>query len=208
MPIYPDLKLIFVHIPKTGGGTISTLMRPFEHHSRPSLARRATAHLPFAEAVSRVHIGTHDSAAWIRRKIGGRLWREWHSFTVVRDPYDRAISEFEYLRQTPGHRRHAGALGQSFVEFLAAEPRRRSVQSALLVDTAGHLLVKEIARFETLGEDVNAILERQGVSVSLDTVRRNTSVKKDRDHYLTDEAVAIINRRNADDFRLLGYPML
>ena len=208
MPIYPDQKLIFVHIPKTGGGTISTLMRPFEPGQPTSPFGRATAHLPVVQNVSQVHLGTHDSAAWIRRKIGKRLWQEWHSFAVVRDPYDRAISEYEYLRQTDTHRRHQRALGQSFVEFLTTEPRRRAVQSALLADRAGNLLVKEIARFETLGRDVNAIFERQGVAIRLDTVRRNTSIKKDRDHYLTDEAVAIINRRNADDFRLLGYPML
>ncbi|MCB2135638.1 MAG: sulfotransferase family 2 domain-containing protein [Rhodobacteraceae bacterium] len=205
MPIYPDHQLIFVHVPKTGGGTVTTILKPFETAARHSALRHTIAKLPFPKPPSLLSFGTHDSAASMKLRLGASRWDSWHSFSVVRNPYDRAISEFEYLRQTKDHRRHNRALRQSFLDFLRTEPRHRAVQTYLLTDGSGKLLVKELARFETLADDVNAILQRQGLPAQLDNQRRNTSEKKDRGHYLTDEAVKLINIRNADDFALLGY---
>jgi hypothetical protein len=208
MPVFPELGLIFVHVPKTAGSSIRAVLRPYRQAQSTSLLRRFSSHLPAAEPLDRVHIRLHDRAAWIRRKIGAEVFDGFLSFTVVRDPYDRAISEYEFLRQRPKHRRHAAAASKTFAEFLKSEPERRSLQISMIADRAGRILVNDIVRFENLAEGVNAIFARVGVTGRIGSERRNTSIRRPREDYLTDEAVSIINCRSRRDFDAFGYAMI
>lgn len=208
MPVFPDLGLIFVHVPKTGGGTIRHALSPYRQAQSSSIARRATSFLPVMEPLDKLHIRMHDSAAWMRRKIGPALYDRFLSFAIVRDPYDRAISEYEFLRQRPSHRRHSRAMQWTFTDFVRQKPARSCVQVGMIADPSDRLLVDRLVRFEAMAEGVNAILEQIGVPERIGSGRRNMSVRRPRESYLTDEAVEVINRRSARDFVVLGYPRI
>lgn len=208
MPVYPDLGLIFVHIPKTAG---SALVRGVFHgHAQAgsdSLLSRALAFLPVPQPLHRVHLGRHATALEIRRRIGADIFARYLSVAVVRDPYDRAISYYEFMRQRPRYRRHDIALRQSFTDFLRAEPDRRMLQHLSVTDRQGDVIVSEVLRFEALTDGVAKVFDRLGLPAPAMPPPRNPTVRAPADTYLTDEAVALINRRAARDFQLFGYLM-
>ena len=206
MPIYPDLNLIFVHVPKTAG---SAIVAALSDHGLPrphSLWRRLSSHLPFAEPIDKVWLRRHISARWMKVKLGDDVWDRFHSFAVVRDPYDRAVSSYEFARQRPNLRRHKAAVKRSFVEFLRAEPADRMQQAPMLTDRSGALLVQKVLRHETLAEDLARMCRIWGLTITLPPHPVNATTRAPKNSYLTDEAVAIINHRADRDFDLFDYP--
>ena len=142
----------------------------------------------------------------MRIKLGAAVWDSFHTFSVVRDPYDRAVSSYEFARQRPHLRRHKTAMRRSFAEFLRAEPDERMLQYPMLTDPEGGLMVQEVLRHETLSTDLARMCDRWGLSITLPPEPVNATTRALRDHYLTDETVAIINARAARDFEMFGYP--
>lgn len=209
MPVYPDLNLLFVHIPKTGGGAITRTLAPWRAPVPRTRLNRLRAHLPFVQRLDKVAIGTHASARWIRRKLGPREYDRYVSFSVVRNPYDRLISEYEYIRQTPAHHRHRFVGDLDFTGFLRWRVRKGLAQTAQITDARGALLVSTLIPFDTLSDGLDALFAAHDVPASAPPNRGiNTSDKKPRETYLTPEAIGIINRHAAPDFDLLGFDRL
>ena len=73
MPISDNLKTIFVHIPKNAGTAITN------------------------SKIARFYMGGHDSAKEIKNKEP-KKWDEYFKFAVVRNPWDRVVSNYEYAR--------------------------------------------------------------------------------------------------------------
>ncbi|MBC2834809.1 sulfotransferase family 2 domain-containing protein [Paragemmobacter straminiformis] len=205
MPYYPELDLIFIHIPKTAGGAIEDLLLPYKAAGRKTLGRRLAAKLALPQDARAAYIPGHATAAWHRRVMGAAVFDAARRFAVVRNPYDRLISSYEFIRQNPLHHRHKRTAGQGFTEFLNA---RQMSQMPFLLDRDGRMLVDHIVRFEALAGELAALFDRLGIPLALPAHgNRNSSAKKDRSHYLTPEALGLINRACAEDFRRLGYAM-
>ncbi|NNU16755.1 sulfotransferase family 2 domain-containing protein [Parvularcula sp. ZS-1/3] len=96
-------KFVFVHIPKTGGTSVA--------HALDQLCTYRDLQLggtDFGEASHRAYqdkygIGKHSFAAELRRCLGREAWATYTSFAVFRDPVDRALSTYRYLRLHQDH---------------------------------------------------------------------------------------------------------
>jgi hypothetical protein len=165
--ICKDLKVIFVHIPKTAGQSIERffleqcgltweqrsqfLLRP---NSDPQLGPKRLAHLTAAEYVSCGHLSQEDFA-------------DYYKFSFVRNPWDRLVSEYYFYNY---HQKY------SFKEFVlhgfpgkAMEDDYRHImpQYDFLYDSQGERIVDFVGRFENLKADFNVICD------TLNIKRRN-----------------------------------
>jgi hypothetical protein len=138
-------KLLFVHIARTGGTSIErTLVGDDWWHIEPE-----TKHL---------------SASQARSLYGEEIWREYTTFSVVRNPWDRFVSMWTigywYMEDT----HLAGVKPASFEEFLRtlkphpAEKHETFHQSRILDEELDFIL-----RFETLQEDFSAMLAQRAL---------------------------------------------
>ena len=206
MPIYPALNLIFVHVPKTAGGAIEELLEPYKAPGQKTLFNRLVAKLPLKRGIDRAYFPGHASALYLRRRIGHANWAAYTSFAVVRNPYDQAISAYEFERQNPRHHRHARSSQMSFLDYVK---KRNLGHSAMLCDRAGQVIVDRIIKFETLHEELDAFFAELGIAERLPRHGdRNSSTKKTRESYLTPAAVEVINAKAGADFRNFGYDLL
>lgn len=222
MPIYPRHDIIHIHIPKTGGTALAQLFAELEdfvpdvHHLFGVLLEDGRwfelQHLTAQEAQRRT-----DGAAPHLRQIA-----------VVRNPYQRLISEFEWRGA------HCGAAASpditvfdSFREFVLALPPDLDVGWDRYISGADRALANlliharpqwhylaaadgsmdprvERLRFEDFPDAARTMLADIGVDGSALGCPRPRRLTE----YFTTETIEWANRLYARDFALLGYPVV
>lgn len=192
--ISTSLKLAFIHVNKTGGSSISTALRPWEH--LPVLA------------------GDHDNAKTVARLLthAGYNYDHFWSFAFVRNPWDRMVSSFNY-RQQKLDKENSQSVPEG-IEF--GDWMRKTVapnignmewrdQSLMLEDDDRNIIVDAVYRFEDLTEAWGNICSRLGLSLYLPHTNK-TNHKDFRDYY-DDETAAIVAKRFSRDIEMFGYSL-
>ncbi|TCK31128.1 sulfotransferase family protein [Ancylobacter aquaticus] len=195
-----ERKIIFVHIQKTGGTSITA------HFGLP-------AELP----------EKHFTARELRDLYGRAQWDTYFTFSVVRNPWDRLVSWWSMIDAHRAGWQRGGRLNAfqtyvleratTFEEFLAHcgdEVRdsdgAKSIylnQIDYLVDETGALMVDRVCRFERLAEDFREVMDRTGIPGPLPVV--NTSRRGDYRRYYTDETRALVAQIYARDIAFFGF---
>lgn len=185
-------RCIYVHIPKTGGVSVAKAL----------FGNYGAGHVP---------ITMH------RRIFGDALFEQYFKFTFVRNPWDRVVSAYTFLRKGGMDRedkafaaRHIAPYADfdQFVRcWLSAESARRSLhfrpQSDWLCLRDGTLGVDYIGRFERLAEDFKVVCEQLGIQANL--AHHNASQRHDYRQYYTGETAAIVGEVYQRDIALLDY---
>jgi hypothetical protein len=188
-----DKKVLFIHIPKCAGTSIEVF---FAGKDWSEISPR-TKHLTAREALKR---------------YGRDIWDACFKFSIVRNPWARYLSYFNFLRQRDLLRR-----GKSRLQF---EPWIRRVcrwglrdsgirversMSEYLVGRDGELMVDFVGRVENLGEDFRTIVERVGVPPG--PLRREMATQYDRDYrkWYTPELRDVVGERYREDIERFGY---
>jgi hypothetical protein len=144
----------------------------------------------------------------------GERWRMGFKFTIVRHPFDRAVSAFSYLKQqTPSHRFWVEDMGRRKImepyrdvnEFIAAGNHiARQVlhfwpQYTWLTDWLPDLIL----HFERLDEEWRMLWSLFPYFGHLGKI--NTSRHKDYREVLTAKSQETLRQWYAEDLRLFGY---
>ena len=194
MSVFDDHDAIFVHIPKTGGVSISDAL--FDTGT----------------------VGGHRPARTYRLIYGDERYAEMFSFGFVREPVDRLTSAFRYL--STGGRQHRSDLAvaqqlqpigslEEFVLDHLGQPGYETIahfrpQADFLCDDDGTVMVDFVGRFERLAQDFAAVADRIGVQRSLEQ-RLNVGPKRNAAVELSETARRRIHSYYEADFELFNY---
>ena len=204
-------RFIFVHIPKTAGMSVRHALTPYCNGAQRKGLRRLVANLPIQEDPEKVAFPLHVTARWARRKLPSPVFDGYLKFAITRNPYDRAMSYVEFLRQTPRLRRHAQYCKASFLEALdmLGQRRRKETQADMVVGHDGQLLIDRVLRLETLDADFAALRDELGLPASVTLPWHNaTDHGRYLDYYEHDAAAREkVAELFADDFRVFGYDL-
>lgn len=202
-----QFKTIFVHIPKTAGQSVESVFleaHGLDWDSRAPLLLRLNedpangpnrlAHLYADEYVRLGHVTQAQ-------------FDEYFKFAIVRDPFDRIISEYRY-RPNRMTGQFFQFVNRKFKDDFSDLARHMALQTRYLYDESGRLLVNKVVRFEKLAEELPEIFARTiGVRRPLPHV--NKAGSKRRSFGFEDMSWfsrRAVRRRYAEDFRILGYP--
>lgn len=98
--LVPDKKLLFVHIPKTGGTTIGNIIHPDQ---KPSVLNHNTIGKKYSDIVrgKKFHFAEHESFDFYKQHIvdSGMSLSSFFVFSFVRNPYSRMFSTWKFLRE-------------------------------------------------------------------------------------------------------------
>ena len=188
-------KAIFIHIPKTAGTSILSALAGGRKFHRD--------HTPW----------------YVYNSINRWRYAHYFKFAFVRNPYDRAVSTYEYLANGGNgmddlaYKTYFEAHGIDFetfvLEYLDCDKLQEHMllrpQFIYLYDMHGKLQVDYVGRFETLERDYAVVAEKIGLPRSLP--RKNTSDRRGsyRAYYKNPEVAARISELYGRDFDLLGY---
>ena len=146
-----------------------------------------------------------DPRAWEARfaRIDDAALARTFTFTIVRNPFDRVVSAFFYLRDRCG----GYAFDRFVVDVLAREgpafdPHFEPQADGLLHD--GRLLVEYVGRFETLAASWREIAARIDAPATLPHVGRSRRAAAYAGYY-TPEARRVVESLYRDDLARFGY---
>lgn len=109
---------IFIHIPKTGGLSIEAMLRQYDEKAKRNAWNRVARQLHVSLPMKDAFFGRHDSVRLVDRLSSDCNLAEISSIAVVRNPYDHAVSHYNYLKNLPRHRYGDRVRRLSFTQYL------------------------------------------------------------------------------------------
>lgn len=202
-----ERKLIFVHIPKCAGTSISNVLL------QSSGAKKFNQIQSLVSVVERDNAGPgtkiaqvgHARARQVREALGPATFDGMNSFAVVRNPWTLLVSRYQFLVHSlrgrlPDH------LKGSFEDFVLWTCKHRpNTQFDRLSDTDGRILVRDVLAFENLQPEFHAYETRlfgraSGLPLSNQSVTRAAE--------FTDESIQAVRSAFGVDFEAFGYSEL
>ena len=151
----------------------------------------------------------HLLARHIRQEVGPDVFSSYFKFTIVRNPWDKAVSQFSYMDSRDDLRHFIGMKkGDSFKRYVDLIMGKRHVQwepqVSFLRDQNGEPLVDYVGRFETFPQSVSEVLKTIGIGVH--TIPHDNAARRGPyQEYYDDESREMIAALYSADIEAFGY---
>ena len=204
-----DLRCIFIHIPKCGGTSIENVIWP-----HPEDLTEANLWMGFTSKYrNKYQTGglQHLLASQVRSEVGLDIFNSFYKFTVVRNPWDRIVSQFAYMQTRPDLMDFIGMHPETeFKTYLGLIQKKQHVQwmpqTDFILDQDGTLLVDKIGHLESIEKDFSEIFDILGACRERDKIfHANRSQRKSIDHYYDQESIEIVSEIYSRDINYLKY---
>ncbi|GHF23379.1 hypothetical protein GCM10017044_17370 [Kordiimonas sediminis] len=151
----------------------------------------------------------HLLAKQIRQEVGAELFGACYKFAFVRNPWDKAISQYAYMKGRKDLRAFIGMEADADLKtYLNLTMKKTHVQwdhqHRFVLDDNGEQLVDFLGRFETIGQDVDTVLERLGM-LGQKLPHTNKSKRGPYRDYYDDESREMIADHYKTDIDTFGY---
>ncbi|MDA9207252.1 sulfotransferase family protein [Octadecabacter sp.] len=203
---------IFVHIPKTGGTAMALALEARAKADdimvgdTPKAVKRR-GRLKGVETAGRLwkHSTLADAEGLITRSDMADLF----TFTLVRNPWDRMVSYYHWLRgQTFAHTAVTLAQSKTFSEFvnapLTAKTFKANPYSSYMTDGAGTEHADHYIRLEHLVEDLAPLSKHLGFTLEMPVANESVRPRDWRGFY-SDEDADLVSKLCAQDIAAHGY---
>ncbi len=212
MIISPGRRYIFVHIPKTGGTALTVALEARAMADDILIgdtpkARARRGRVKRLKAAGR--LWKHSTLADIAGVVTPEEIEQFFTVTLVRNPWDRAVSYYHWLRaQAFAHPAVGLAKSHDFSGFLAHPQTQAGFRiwpyGAYMRDAAGVERCRLFARLERLEDDLAPFRGHLGFPFSVP--RTNESARaKDWRAYYSDATAGLLADLCSEDIARFGY---
>jgi len=203
MPYYKDKKLLFIHIPKTGGTNIEDAIKKICGQLLFSGRINDLLDNPYNK-ISLQH-QFYTTLYKYRNKIDINF-NEIKMFTVVRNPYDRIISDlffFDLIKEDYTPEQVCDVIKNNYLNNDELD-NHTEPQYKYITDENLKLIPNiKIFRCETLNENNDELNK----FIDLDINIKKNNVNKDYSMYLNKDSIDLINKIYKKDFELFNYDL-
>lgn len=151
-------------------------------------------------------------ASQIKQEVGDDRFSQFFKFAFVRNPWDKVVSQYFYLKQRPMLRKYMG-LGRwsSFGKYVKILQEHSDLhvqsfpQTRFLVDETGQLMVDYVGRFETLQKDFEHVAEKLQLDSSTLPHSMKSSGRNRYPKYYNQRTRKIVEQVYASDLEMFEY---
>ncbi len=160
-----------------------------------------------------------------RLNMDNDKWRSYFKFAFIRNPYERAISSYEFIRQKDFDKRRCSKVLDkecTFTDFYVNKNKYNTngfmyshayqSQHENLKNTKSDVQIDYLAKFENINQELIDILIKIGVddykkhfNMIKHNLKINASVKNNYTTYYDIDALNAVNDIYNDDFEYLGF---
>lgn len=215
-----NIPLMFIHVPKTGGCTIEHLI--FKAHY--NIKKTVDYYNPEAKKQRQEMMSIdgewaqHFSLLKNIQKYSIKDHEKYFKFAFVRNPWDRAYSEYLYMKKMhcECNQEEAQMSFKDYIKnnFKCSWRDHVSPQYEFLVDSSGEIAVDFLGKFENFQEDLGKVLRKIGADqfekIPLINKTRTIMEKNKNPYWLyyDDETQEIVGSKYKKDVDLFGYNFL
>lgn len=228
------IKVILVHIPKTGGTSIEVAINShyyrygygviftneeneikkikYENIKKVNEMRKLDSEKKFALQ--------HLKSSEYKVMLGDDIYNEYFKFAICRNPYDKIISEFFWCKKIPGKGYKYGQSFDDFLKFVQKCVLEKNYyetvyhdhfipQHEFIYDEKNNLQIDRLFKFENFDEVKNFLKEELNITYVPHLIKRSSNIhlqkKKNNNIELTDKQKELIYEIYKKDFILLNY---
>lgn len=179
------LRCIHVHIPKTGGSSINSVLG--------------------------LDGDGHFTAKQLKMRLGNLRWRAYFKFCFVRNPWDRMVSYYYFHRAGRGgpsaRRIIRFCESHTFEEFLFEYLNKdiwQGPQLAWMKSRNGKVEMDFIGRFENLADDFGLLCRHLDIE-PVTLPHSNKTTHRDYEHCYSDASRRLVAEKHRVDIEQFGY---
>ncbi len=206
MLISDSHEFIFLQMRKVASTSMQAILRPL-CIPRPAgriahLKSRARLEWDYRKYVFR----THDDILAAKRRMPADKFANYFKFTFVRNPWERLVSEYEYILGQPEHGRHTRVIRlKNFSEFIRMQiPRRDAYQINMLCDKKGRPLVDFVGKLEDLQNDWQTVCTQVGIPCQA-IPRKNVTQHINYRDFFDQDSVRLVAKHWAREIEAFEY---
>ncbi len=208
-------RFIFIHVGKTGGMSMREVLKPLAAEPdkfkmrRPPMLIDGRPNPMYAVWETML---LHAKARDVQKELPSEIFGEFYKFAIVRNPWDLQVSMYHFILREPEAAKHAQvrALGSfdAFVDWVLTTPDPypkgiTKLQSEMVTDARGILLVDFVGHYETLAEDYAHVCGVLGIDAPLPHLNR--SEHRDYRTYYNDRTRNLVAEHFRKDIELFDY---
>ena len=190
---------LFVHVPKTAGNSIQSVLRDCSEDELVALRKEQDGIERFGLRNPKYKIRKHSTLREYREALGDEQFRTLYKFTCVRNPWDRMVSYYFTPTQTPEH--------WNWKKFRGIISKAVSIPDYLRLDEAEadpFANVDYIMRFENLTDDFRTVCKQLHISMPM-LPQYNRSCREHYSKYYDDELRELVRTRFAREIERFRY---
>ncbi len=224
MPFIHDYNLIFIHIPKNGGTSVENHFDVWREEKQFSCndKEHKISWVSLNEEPIKIekNILTKDYGTenfifslqhyipYFKKDLDTESWEKYRKFTIVRDPYTRAISEYCY--------RHHGKKILMWDNNEFSNWFKNFCCDGVILDHYlpqieyfNHIKYNKILRFENLQDDFRSMCKEYNIKdIELPHINKSVGNVPDFKKQLNKQSIDLINERYFEDFEYFNYKFL
>jgi sulfotransferase famil protein len=192
-------RFLFVHIPKTAGNSIQSVLRDHSEDELVALRKEQDGIERFGLRNPNYKIKKHSTLSQYYDALGDQQFRDLYKFTCVRNPWDRMVSYYFTPTQKPENWNR-----KKFRETIS---KAVSVPDYLRLENGEanpFANVDCIMRFENLANDFRAVCDAIGISPP-GLPQYNRSNREHYSKYYDDELRELVRARFAAEIERFDY---
>lgn len=191
-------RFIFIHVPKTGGTSITQALKPY-----------ATVGVHKQYAVNGTtlpkEVMKHARASVVKRYVASNKWDSYFKFGFVRNPWDLLVSMYHWQKT------YRSADFKNFEDYIFrfknayAQKRTKLLiggQRAYVM-SGGTKIVNRVCRYENFNKELEFLEEKLGVPLDLKYINK-TQHRHYRDYY-TKSTTSIVSTIFKEDIAKFNY---
>lgn len=218
-----SFNFVFVHVPKSAGTSIVSSLSGLTRYCDIEVGGAFMSRFTTEYYAKRFRLRKHSRAVDICNVIGPERWGGMYSFGFVRNPLDRLVSSYNFLKHNFRNWKGSEVMdtldtldafvdSELFARFGPDQVLRPQVYWLGGPDPGAPPMVTSFGRVERIGEDLERILDEIAVPAAERAKMpalavKNKSPRHDGEVRPSTRVLDVVRDVYADDFRVFGYDL-